>query len=204
MTLAQVTLAVLAGGEGRRMGMPKSRLRIGQRPILQVILEQLQWPGPTMLVTSPLQKNPPAAEWFGQEVVDPVAEGPLRGIRTALEHCSTEMLAVIPVDMLFVGKEALEWLINELHSRPQIIGVMGKRKVKEEWMMEPFPMICRRAALGEMESYWSEGNRSMRGLAEKPTFAAIECPGDWASDIWFNFNTPAEYAQFLIRYNQTR
>src|SRR5438552_17571218 len=84
--LRQCTRAILAGGEGSRMGKPKALLEINGRPILAYLLEQFAWPGPTLLVTAPGREKPPGHELFSREVVDPVAgEGPLRGILTALE-----------------------------------------------------------------------------------------------------------------------
>ena len=38
--MTDVTLAILAGGAGSRMGMPKAELRIGGRPILEHLLDR--------------------------------------------------------------------------------------------------------------------------------------------------------------------
>ena len=51
-SLSNVTLAILAGGEGSRMGKPKGHLEIAGKPILAYLLDQIGWPGPTMLVTA--------------------------------------------------------------------------------------------------------------------------------------------------------
>src|SRR6478609_398221 len=45
----QITLAILAGGRGSRMGKPKSHLRLHGRPILEYLLQRLAWPGPKLL-----------------------------------------------------------------------------------------------------------------------------------------------------------
>ena len=88
-----VTLAVLAGGEGSRMGRPKGELLVRGRPILVHLVEQLAWRGPTLLVTAPGRERPAGGERFDREVVDAVAgEGPLRGLLTALEAATTEIV----------------------------------------------------------------------------------------------------------------
>jgi molybdopterin-guanine dinucleotide biosynthesis protein A len=80
MNEAEVTLAILAGGRGERMGKAKALLRIGNQPILTYLLERFAWRGPTMLVSSPGREHPPGAEEFDVEVVDPVeGMGPVRG-----------------------------------------------------------------------------------------------------------------------------
>jgi molybdopterin-guanine dinucleotide biosynthesis protein A len=83
--LAAITLAILAGGEGSRMGRPKAQLKIADIPILQwMMLQRLCWPGPRLLVTSPGREHRPACEQFDREIADSIAgEGPLRGIITA-------------------------------------------------------------------------------------------------------------------------
>src|ERR1700722_14126455 len=94
--LSQISLAVIAGGKGERMGLPKSHLKYKEQPILKWLLRQIQWPGPTLLVTAPGVAHPPAAELFDREAVDPVdGLGPLRGLLTALEQSSTPIVAAI-------------------------------------------------------------------------------------------------------------
>src|SRR5215212_4639921 len=100
------TLAVLAGGRGSRMKIPKSRLTLHGRPILRYLLDTTQWRGPTMLVTSPGLDRPPAFDLFDTEVVDSVAgEGPLRGLITALSYATSERIIAVTVDMPGVGLE---------------------------------------------------------------------------------------------------
>jgi|GEM_PF-3070246 len=117
-TQADVTLAVLAGGESRRMGSPKTHLQICGRPILEYLLNVIQWPGPRMLVTAPGRQHPPGCERFDREVCDPTAAGPLRGILTALENMATDHLLVITADMPVIRTEHLCWLLQELSGLP--------------------------------------------------------------------------------------
>ncbi|MBW3622916.1 MAG: molybdenum cofactor guanylyltransferase [Armatimonadetes bacterium] len=41
-SVAPLSCVILAGGEGRRMGMPKLYLRLGDRPILEIVIERLR------------------------------------------------------------------------------------------------------------------------------------------------------------------
>ncbi|HUB25319.1 MAG TPA: NTP transferase domain-containing protein [Tepidisphaeraceae bacterium] len=193
--ISDVTLAVLAGGAGRRMGMPKSRLTIRGRPILQFLLGSMQWPGPTLLATSPEFKNPPGVEAFDRQVVDPAAEGPLRGVLTALDKCGTPLLAVISVDMLMLRPAHLHWLLNELQTRSDSLGLMSKRSAG----IEPLPLVCRKNAAAAVAAHWARGNRSLRSLTEIAGFAAIDAPADWPPQVWSNINTPEDYADFVQR-----
>jgi molybdopterin-guanine dinucleotide biosynthesis protein A len=125
-----VTLAVLAGGEGSRMGLSKGLLSIHGEPILAYLLRQIAWPGPTMLVSAPGREHPPGCERFSVEVVDPQAQGPLRGILTALEDLATPLVVVLTVDMPGVRMEQVRWLIDHLATQPRALGIMGQRVVK--------------------------------------------------------------------------
>src|SRR5271168_1275719 len=126
--LANTTLAILAGGEGSRMGRPKGPLTLGGRPILKHILAQAHWPGPTLLITSPGRQSPPAASAFDAEATDPVPGlGPMRGILTALQHAKTDQVVASAVDMPSINFEIFRWLADELHRRPEAHAVMIKR-----------------------------------------------------------------------------
>jgi molybdopterin-guanine dinucleotide biosynthesis protein A len=105
MELSRVTLAVLAGGMGVRMGGAKSGLRIGGVAILRYLFQRVDWAGPTLLVSGVGNEGPAGCELFDGEVTDAVTgEGPLRGVLTALEGAGTDVVAVVSVDMPGVGR----------------------------------------------------------------------------------------------------
>src|SRR2546421_4822578 len=186
MNEAEVTLAILAGGRGERMGKPKSLLRIGNQPILAYLLERFAWRGPTMLVSSPGRERPPGAEEFDVEVVDPVeGMGPVRGVLTALENLNTEILIIASVDMPLIAQEQLLWLMQKMEEKPQACGLMIEREA-----IEPFPSIFRKT-----ESSWKD-KHSMRSLANIEGFAVIPAPRDWPDEVWTNLNDPADLAAF--------
>jgi molybdopterin-guanine dinucleotide biosynthesis protein A len=190
-------LAILAGGEGRRMGRPKGDLRVGTLPILQYLLEKLNWPGPTLLVTAPGRQNPPGIELFDRQAVDPMAQGPLRGILTCLENCQTDSVAITTVDMPGIGTEQLQWMLDRLAADEKRLGVMSWRTVDGRRQIEPFPMACRRDAAKTIAGRISEGNLSVRSLTEIPGFAAEIAPVDWPKELWTNLNTEEEYDAFI-------
>src|SRR2546423_14894862 len=126
--MADATLAILAGGESSRMGTPKASLLIRGQPILEHLLDQIAWPGKTMLVTAPGREHPPGSGRFDLEVQDPPGGGgPLRGILTALEHLQTPVLVVMPVDMPEIRKAHLQFLVNELMKREKCLGLFMRR-----------------------------------------------------------------------------
>ncbi len=190
MELRSVTLAVLAGGRGLRMGRPKGLLMLNGVPILARLLDRLAWPGPTLLVTGPGRERPPGWERFDAEAVDPVADqGPLRGVLTALEAIHTPLLAVTTVDMPNVVRSQFEWLAGQLGNAHQ--GVLCERE-----RVEPFPLMLRSTAIDGVRTRFDQGRRSVHGLAEEARFVVRPAPVEWGEAVWVNLNTPGDVAAY--------
>jgi len=186
-----VTLCILAGGEARRMGQPKAEICIRGTPILEQLLSQLRWSGPTMLVTAPGRQRPPGWMRFDCEVVDPVAgEGPLRGLFTALQNAGTELSVVLSVDMPLVERGQLRWLVSAMRHRPRALGLMLRHVV-----LEPFPSIYRRTAIDVVQRRLQSDRKSLASLAEEPGFETVEAPTQWDASVWLNLNTPEDLKQ---------
>ncbi|MEA2711239.1 MAG: molybdenum cofactor guanylyltransferase [Phycisphaerales bacterium] len=195
--MTEVTLAILAGGEGARMGTPKGELRIGDEPILAYLLRTMDWRGSTMLVTAPGREHPPGWERFDREVVDPVGgQGPLRGVLTALENATTLIVAVTTVDMPNVRAADLQWLIARLADAPDAMGLMLRRGAE----IEPFPGAYWTAAAGAIRAQLDTNRLSVRALADQTGFATLPAPRDWdEQEVWTNLNRPEDLAAFLKR-----
>jgi molybdopterin-guanine dinucleotide biosynthesis protein A len=195
--MTDVTLAILAGGEGSRMGMPKGELRVGDEPILAYLLRRIAWDGPTMLVTAPGRQRPAGHELFSREVVDPVAgQGPLRGVLTALENATTPRVVVSTVDMPNVRGSELRWLAAQLDDAPNVNGVMLRRGMETE----PFPAVYRAAAAGAVRARVEADRLSVRALADHEGFGTLPAPRDWEErEVWTNLNRPEDLAAFLTR-----
>jgi molybdopterin-guanine dinucleotide biosynthesis protein A len=187
------TLCILAGGEGQRMGRPKGELRIGNKLILNFLLDRFAWPAPTMLVTAPGREHPPAWQRFDREVVDPVAGlGPLRGVLTALEHATTPMILVATVDMTGITSQQLYFVLDRLDSNRDALGVMTQRMIEGSAQIEPFPSAFRAQAKQIIAQELAAQRRSVHSLSKIAGFVVIDAPGDWDQAVWRNLNTPAD------------
>ncbi|HEY8665796.1 MAG TPA: NTP transferase domain-containing protein, partial [Tepidisphaeraceae bacterium] len=148
----QSTLAILAGGQGSRMGRPKAQLELDGQPILTYLLNRFAWKGPRYLITAPGAEHPPGATEFDLEIADPPAPcdkplGPLRGILTALENLHTPLLMVTTVDMPALETVHLSYLLNQLVRLPDLAGLMFTREIEGKRIPEPFPLALRPGAL---------------------------------------------------------
>jgi molybdopterin-guanine dinucleotide biosynthesis protein A len=186
--MADVTLAVLAGGAGRRMGRPKSRLTLDGGPILETLLKRLRWTGPTLLVTARREDQPPGWELFDKIIPDAIeGQGPLRGVLTALENSTTPFVVVVPVDMPRLEATPLEWLADQLRNNPELAGVMMRRGGE----IEPLPAAFRRElAVPLIRDCLAKGALALHRLADLPQIAVRSAPSDLPDSFWTNLNEP--------------
>ncbi|MBC7783638.1 MAG: molybdenum cofactor guanylyltransferase [Burkholderiales bacterium] len=194
ITPASITLAVLAGGDGVRMGGAKSRLIVNGVPVLSRILDRLQWPGPTLLVTAPSNQHPPGHERFDREATDAIdSGGPAQGLLTALTAAETDALILIPVDMPMLTRDQLLQLATSTAA-----GVLCHRVVNGEQLIEPFPSLYRQAVVPALQSLLAQNRRSLRGLLNLPQCTSIDVT-DWPTETWINLNTPDDLAMYERR-----
>jgi molybdopterin-guanine dinucleotide biosynthesis protein A len=192
---ADLTLALLAGGTGARMGGAKSALAVGGEPILTWLYRRLGWRGPTLLVTAPGNRAPAGAGSFDREAVDPVdGAGPVQGILTALHAADTPLLVVAPVDMPLLRREQLQEIAAAL-LKSKWQGIACTRRVDGKTWVEPFPCAFRSTAVDAVERYFHAGHRSLRGLRDAGICGTFDAT-DWPDETWINLNTPDDLARF--------
>jgi len=180
------------------MGFPKAWLMLRDRPILQYLLERFRWPGPTLLVTSPAREHPPGNGKFTREVIDPMPdEGPVRGLLTAVQNASSDIVIAVTCDMPLIQREHLLWLVEQLESHPTDLGAMIRRRVNDAVVVEPFPCVLRKSARGVLEQRVLSADRSVHALAKLPNFSLLDAPSSWPDLIWLNLNHPDELQRFL-------
>ena len=201
MNVGDVTLAVMAGGESARMGRPKSRLLVNERPMLEHLLDRFGWRGPTVLVVAPDRERPMGALRFGRVCVDHVAlQGPLRGVLTALDCVSTQFVVIAAVDMPLVGLPHLSELVREIERRPDVIALMPAHSFDGGRQVEPFPSIFHVGAANEVRARLARGERSIVRLSDDPRFATVDV--NWEPEAWLNLNHPTDLpllAQYGLR-----
>jgi molybdopterin-guanine dinucleotide biosynthesis protein A len=117
---AEITAAVLAGGEGRRVGgRDKGLLPLAGRPLIAHVVSILRDQAGGIIVCA--NRNETEYARFGTVVRDDAApgfRGPLAGIAGALARCQTPWLLTVPVD----GPEFPQHLALRLYDAAAIQG----------------------------------------------------------------------------------
>lgn len=180
--------AVLAGGEGSRIGGAKPLIRLGGRTLIERAYDRARsWSAATVIaIRSPDQLGPCRLPWIADAAG---IEGPLAGLAAALEwSCrqGAEALLTIPCDMPFLPEDLARRLLGEVGNLGAALAASGRE-------LHPVCSLWRNAAIYEFPRYCASGRRSLRGFAEHLGYAEVEWPAV-PRDPFFNINSPADLA----------
>ena len=181
-----MTVAILAGGESRRMGTDKAVLLFGGLSLLERTARTALFAGLTVLVAG--RARPDGWQTPKVDFVLDAApgRGPLGGLETALKHADGPVLAVA-CDMPLLTSEALIWLRDRAAASTSEHGLV----VLNEGQWEPLFSVYAPACLPLIESRLAAGRLSLHGLIEAGDFARADAPG-WVAAQLVNINTPEE------------
>jgi molybdopterin-guanine dinucleotide biosynthesis protein A len=105
-------------------------------------------------------------------------------------------LVAIAVDMPFIERPQLEWLIATLMEQADRLGAMCRVEVAGEALIEPFPCAFRLEAKGPIMQRLADGRRSVHGLCDGARFVAVPAPVEWRPETWTNLNDRAALSAF--------
>ncbi|MCE4603429.1 MAG: nucleotidyltransferase family protein [Aeropyrum sp.] len=112
-----IAVIVLAGGLGRRFGMPKIHAKVGDKTFLEAVLEVASQVGDPYVSVSQRLINEPLRISMARIIVDielPIrCEGPIRGIVTSAYSLSDYSgLVFVPVDAIYITPRTLRLLVE--------------------------------------------------------------------------------------------
>lgn len=104
-------IAVLAGGQGKRLGGGKPSLQLGDRPLIDYpVSAGLEAAADVLVVAKPDTALPPTEAAVLREPVEP--RHPLCGIVAALREADGRAVIAVGCDLPFVTAELLGWLLG--------------------------------------------------------------------------------------------
>lgn len=194
MSLAVV---ILAGGDGQRIGGGKPlKLFGGERLIDRAVRMAREWCDVVAIaVRDPLQVEPIDAPVIPDESGIP---GPLAGLAAGLKFaCGRQhrLLLTIPADMPFLPQDLSARLTSEIGDHHAALACSSGQ-------LHPVCALWRTDIDADIAAYASEGRRSLRGLAHRVGFLAVEWPGD-PHDPFFNVNFAEDLCEAERRLRQS-
>ena len=188
------TAIIMAGGDSSRMGVDKSMLPIGGRPMVEQVYEQLRDSFCQVLISC---NNSEKLGFLGVEVVaDKIAgQGPLMGIASALEASENDINFVVACDIPRINMAFVRRLLAGAREAEIVMPITG------EGNFEPLFAVYRKSILGAINEVLSSGRRKIIEVFDlcKVKYVKLDEP-EWLSNI----NTQVEYEEFRKRYEDDK
>jgi molybdopterin-guanine dinucleotide biosynthesis protein A len=165
-TVPDAAVFILAGGKSTRMGRDKVFVSLDGKTLLARALEVAR------LVTADVRIVGDAAKFgaFAPVVEDVFREcGPLGGIHAALRASAAELNLMLAVDLPFVSRALLEYLITRARNADAIVTVA---RAGGGW--QPLCAIYRREFVDVAEKALRQGRYKIDSLFDAPRTQAIE------------------------------
>jgi len=171
----------------------KALLRLGQKPIIEIMLEKMKRNFGEAILSA---NDPDLFNYLNFPVIKDIYpnRGPLAGIHSSLSSSSTEKNFVISCDIPLITVELIKYL-SEYNSDKKIILPVLKGRIQQ------LCGVYSKSILVDVEQIIqeSQGNNEVKGSifnllervdAEIVDVSSFSSPGD---DIFLNMNTPEDY-----------
>jgi molybdopterin-guanine dinucleotide biosynthesis protein A len=186
---SDVTIFVLAGGKSTRMGTDKAFVAFEGRTLLARSLDLARSVTSDVRVVGSREKFGP----FAPVVEDLFRDcGPLGGIHAALLAARTKLNVMLAVDMPFVSRAFLEYLIDKARDAPDTTVVVPRC----EGGRQPLCAVYRREFAAAAENALRAGRNKIDLLFDGVQTRVIDQKelenAGFAANIFRNLNTPEE------------
>ena len=192
-----LTGAILAGGHSSRFGSNKALFAPNGETLISKAAGLLRSVAREVLVSAS-QTNAGDYDFLGLKIVvdQHPNSGPMGGLETLLQRCTTPWLLVLTCDMPFVDKEALITMVSSLTGEPDNALYQRDRPHALAWQrcdgsISPFPLLIERSALPKLQSRMRTGSLSMKGLLSDLDTYYIMSP---CNRLLSNINRPEDWA----------
>jgi molybdopterin-guanine dinucleotide biosynthesis protein A len=150
-----ISAALFAGGESRRMGKDKATLLFCGKPLWQIQLDLLRKLEPAEIFvsarTDPVWR-PPDLHFVAD---DPPSRGPLSGLAAALARMRAKHLLALAIDMPFMTEKYLRFLCGQIEPGRGVVAKIDDR-------FEPLAAIYPQEALANVQSALSGKDFSLQ------------------------------------------
>ncbi len=157
---------VLAGGESRRLGSNKALLPLGERRVIEEVVERLQ----AVLQTVYLVVNDPEPfTYLGLPLVhDEVPhQGPLMGLYSGLLACPTPWALVVACDTPFLEPRLLQGMIEHQRHSPVLMPLVTGEP-------QPMPALYSKECIPAIRRLIERRRRALRGLVTESQVTLME------------------------------
>ena len=187
MTHHDVTVVILAGGQGRRMGgRDKGLLMCADKPIIEHILAAIHPQCQRIIINANRHIDDYLA--YGYPVINDDLndfQGPLAGIAVGLAHTDTPLMMTLPCDAPMLPNNLVQRLKQVMQQHKADISVVhdGER-------MQPMYALMQTHLASHLQDFLNSGERQVKQWYAQHHLQTVDC-SDVAS-YFQNINTPAQ------------
>ncbi len=110
------TAAILCGGESKRMGFDKSRIKIKDKLLVEIIAEELEQIFEDIILISNNKEKFENTKYNVVEDLIPLS-GPAGGIYTALNYASSKYVFITACDMPIINQNYIRYMIESIKEK---------------------------------------------------------------------------------------
>lgn len=182
-----VTGVILAGGKGQRMGgQDKGLLEYQQQPLVQHIINRLSTQVDTLVINA--NRNIDRYQQFGHSVIEDSLSGfhgPLAGMHSVMEACTTEYILTVPCDSPTISSQLRQRMMEVLLINQADIAVAhdGNR-------IQPVFCLIACSLKDDLERYLKQGDRKIDLWFKQHKLVEVDFSDQ--PDSFINFNHPED------------
>lgn len=180
---------ILAGGKNQRMKKNKALLQLGEKKIIERIIDQIRPLVAQVIIST---NSPDEYSWLGFPAVADIipGRGPLSGIHAGLISSPYELNLVVACDMPFVSRELGEMMLRRAEDCDVLVPLIDGRP-------QPLFAVYSRTCVKPIEILLLTGNNRCSALYPRVKTRYLEeeeikTLPDWEA-FFFNVNTPEEF-----------
>lgn len=202
---------ILAGGRSSRMGGVDKGLQLFRNKALILwSLELLKPQVNTLMINA--NRSVKQYQQLGYPVLKDSLEGylgPLAGMLSGLQHCTTEWLQVVPCDCPFFPENLVEQMLDKAHQQACKVVMAASYAMAESesesqaqqtsntllksYQLQPVFCFIHRSMTSSLEGYLKSGQAKIEKWGLQENMATVEFPLDnHNASLFSNINTLAE------------
>ncbi|MDX8376796.1 MAG: molybdenum cofactor guanylyltransferase [Mariprofundales bacterium] len=146
---------MLAGGDSRRMGEDKARVKLAGEPLLNRAIQSVQPLFEHLLISV----RKPRDNLLFPQLCDRGEGSPMMGIATALENVNTPWVFVMACDMPFISARMIHTLSDYRASQQVVVAVVGD-------VMQPLAAFYAKSSLPLMRKHIESGDYRLKRMID--------------------------------------
>lgn len=192
---SNITIAILAGGKGSRLGgVDKGLLELHATPLIEHLINRIKQQNPNIIISA--NRNLERYRQFGFPVysddIDDYA-GPLAGILKALKNCPTEWLMTLPADSPFIPSDLTIRLASKIEAHKIVMAHDGKR-------LQPTFSLIHQSLITSLEQFLQQGERKAQRWMQQQPHTIVDFSDK--ANAFININTEAELADAELHFSE--